>query len=287
MNRPVIKLVGEKAILADNPDKTGGGEIKIKIPLLAKKIANEMNPLRVSETPILPLGTRYYLKKGEVEVLAIEQAPAIRTITFDNTQFSDDYKDGKGRIVYGKSGTYQLAFPYVVFIITFLENELQGDYCSVFYLKNRLKTVSDNLCYTNLTNIGREEPLICPICVGNALNYLNHRKPIAKQAQVFIDSFWNSSFNSDITGDYVTSRELDSRILNFETWQKASKKNPKFILKVPWIRAGNLKTAIDEAMIWFQYEELGIDGEAEDEEEQLPQDVSEIADIMYRLKEVE
>jgi len=172
---------------------------------------------------ILPPNTRFYLERGNSQVVVIEQAPAVRSVKISRT-VSGDYKN-----------TYSLAFPYVVFILFYQDNYFQS--LRVYYRTKPLKSLKDDLYRPNFTNLNDNSTVCLNFPGTDSTN-------IVGQTEDILSHFWNSEFNSDLNSYYKRYAQKIPSISSIEEWEKSSKKNPLFALSLPWEKYKNLEDQI-------------------------------------------
>jgi len=180
-------------------------------------------------SPVYPEGTKYYWTDGAITHVVIEQKPQLRTVNFSRSFFKNEEKSGKKR---PDGGSIQLAFPYVVFAFTlFPDTEHSRFY--VFYRNKPLETLKDSLFRANLPNTFPEGG----VCMGDGFRRFDANS-IAERVGECIAYFWHSTFNTDLaSNNYIPSKSLDTRIQDIWSWEEASKNDPLFVLRVPWLAA--------------------------------------------------
>jgi len=170
-------------------------------------------------TPILPLGCRFYSSRGERSVFVIEQAPTTRQLEWD--------------------GKWKLAFPYVVFVVIFSGAAVSTGECRIFYRTSPLGGGDDNLLRPNLCNTYQDGR----ICMGDVRV---SGDTLAAKAESFVANFWRSRFNWDLSGNnFVPASQEFSQVRDLATWQAESAANPLFPLGVKWFPYGSLRDVIE------------------------------------------
>lgn len=276
-NEKLIIIDGDKATLCHKqkgkPQKeqffdglTKDKQITLKS--LVKKIIQNRKEVFL-KTPLLPSGTRYYQKSCNArtlshEIIVVEESPRVRTILT-------------------RKGTFTLAFPYIIFIFDICDGWL-GDndgYNCIFYRNGPLASLSDSLFFTNLTHVHYNSGKIC------LHKDFGPPDSLKKQVEGAIEHFWNTDFD-DL--DYKNSRDTffdisksaftnvakkDNRLHSLEAWQNASRKNPGFILKVPWCKNNlTIKNIIGDLLDSDEYNNT-----------QTPLEYDELVDIFHRTRE--
>ena len=204
---------------------------------------------------ILPSGIKSVLSQGQLTLWVWEQPPRVHQLSWIK---SDSPKP------YGPGTTYRnvtIALPYVVVVATFVRTTsgiprlLKKDEC--FFRTAPLKSLNDELSYPGLLNCskwgaGTTPPPNTPlswICT----QHLKQTKKMmsldpgdqfqsgfeAVRYCLLETSFNLSSEHHEGNSWYGASKQIDPRIATIEAWEKATKKNPLFVLDVPWIKSGH------------------------------------------------
>jgi hypothetical protein len=163
-------------------------------------------------TPILPHGCRFYHQKGNAAVFVVEQTPTTRAINWFDQK-------------------WRLSLPYVVFHIVFIGDSVSWGL--PFYRKAPLTSPNDILYKTNFCNIHNDYH---GMCTGNMRV---SGETTAQKAESYIQEFWSSEFNSDITYWFDKAKQF-KEVSSLERWQSESEKNPLFPLQVKWFEHGKL-----------------------------------------------
>lgn len=242
-------------------EETGNGSPRItrRAPLEAvlRYTAKVMPPV----LPILPPGTRWLCQRKDLLSVVVEHPPQCRTLAVSGRKKGgDDY------------GTYTLAFPYILYILTFYRHDLEE--MKMFYRNSALASPADELFHTNLPNVRGE-----PGHYGSQRVCLRYRPemvegvPLVAAVPALIDFFWSTGFNQDIAHSaFERAQAREARLTSFEAWEAASKKNPLFPLEVAWEPAGR-----DLPGLWLEC--LKLHGETAEP----INTAAEMADILYRL----
>jgi hypothetical protein len=169
-----------------------------------------------------PKGTKLCYESSEKVVLAIEHEPMVRTI-------SAGYN-------YHNKPSYQVAFPYMVFFLTFKKVGTKYRWCEPFrvaYKKEPLTGDADDILYKpNLPNF---RDLTC-----TCFNYWpGDSTDLKTQIQKAIEVFWASEFTYDGGNTYGIKNNLDE-------WERKTKENALFVLKHKWQKSPyNLGTLVE------------------------------------------
>ena len=214
-----------------------------------KKISNKFNQSNI----LMPPNCRYIEKIGNGgHLVVIEEPPALRTIKTDwGVQREIDTLTKQGKIkewgidtnlYIGREVRYPLtftfAFPYVIFINAFDENNnlIAGQ---VFLRVARLSGMADYLLKTPLMNISDTQY----ICYGDRV--VSNRSLDTAISDIIM-KFWSARFNGDYTFNYSSYKSVPYVSSHIE-WQYHSQTNPMFIYNVDWIHMPyNLGDTISE-----------------------------------------
>lgn len=184
---------------------------------------NNQDRSSAKEAGILPQGTRFHIQKNDYDFLVVEQSPQTRTVSVSNSLSKRDDKN-----------SFNLAFPYVVFLLVFKEERLTGFF--VHYRNRPLTSLDDRLCRPNLPNMDGTN-----VCLGfNGHNVIG----LVARTEEVIGHFWNSQFNRDWRDNYELYSYRDRRLKNFSVWERNSKENPLFVLDVQWEEMFSLRDMI-------------------------------------------
>lgn len=195
--------------------------------LLTTSLGGEGDRLLVS----LPGGAKFYARYGKREVVTVEQPPAKRTT----------FWEGGGQVK-----SYALAFPYVIFLLTFKRSK-DGIYTfealRVFYRTEPLCFADDTLFLSNLPNVYLKQA-VGKVCLGPSYHPPSF-VDLKSGCEELIGAFWQTVFSSpnyrtgyDFQACYEEGRKLDPRIDSPQAWAKASAEDPYFPLSISWIPAG-------------------------------------------------
>lgn len=167
-----------------------------------------------------PDGTKFCLSKGKATVFVVEEKPQVRTVTF-----REGFVRGKNDYL-TKDTTFQLAFPYVIFVVKLWEGRFSC--LCVYFAKRPLQSLTDTLCWPSLPNIHSDGS----VCLRyQEANY----KTAAECVRAVISHFWQSAFNNDLRDHYDHG---DNPIRNVWDWEKQSQKDAAFVLTTNWRESG-------------------------------------------------
>lgn len=175
------------------------------------KVANK----REDKEPVLfPKGCRFCWTKGDNTIFIVEQDPQVRNLSF--------MKNILGRSLSHHVGKeyISLALPYVVFVVHFRKDKYYGLYCG--WNKRPLASIDDMLYRPLLPNI---HPNL-NVCMAG----WKKLGTITEQSMDAIASFWNSTFNDDLSSMWWEKSKFDLKTA--KDWQDKSTEDSNFILNI-------------------------------------------------------
>lgn len=186
------------------------------------------------ESPPLPMGTRFYLRKGGYEFFVIEQPPRKRHMVTGGDSHPGFFKAKKNE---------QYAMPYVVFVIQVPEGARRvTPGFRVFFSKEPLKSIDDPLFIAPLPNLDNRGT----ICVGNTPSA--EAPSTALAIEQIVANFWGSVFlyggQAIYPGVFPKGQERPGLFDNwgshgagedFKKWVETTKKgDDRLGLELPW-----------------------------------------------------
>jgi hypothetical protein len=190
----------------------------------------------------IPDGVRFIRRRGHVEVVVLEEPPAVRTVRW----LRDD-----SPAPFGPRATYRtarLAFPYVVMVLGFSGGSLtERGQC--FYRVAPLRHQTDPLLLPNLRNVAHAHGQLAWVClrkIGAELTGL----PWVDKVRLIRAHFWQAGFNGSCPVSYWQAmRDVDARVDSIAAWEEASERDRFFPLSVAWRAAGvTVGGVIDETL---------------------------------------
>lgn len=256
-----IRIEGEVArLLRPGSDGREAAAREVRVADLAEALATR---LRADRTPILPTGTRLYVRWRRTMVLAIEEPPRVRRLRWSAKTLKDE----------GEYTEHCLAFPFVVYLVGFHQDQFEE--MRIYFRPGPLAGEGDPLYLPNLWNVqAAESPLArCRACLRGRPEI--QERPVAEQVGDLIEFFWAAGFNMDIEDNcFDRARARDPRIASLEAWEAATAADPLFPLGIPWEPVGlSLGNALDH---WRRHGDHSRPIET----------AADVADVMYRLHEV-
>jgi len=208
---------------------------------------NNIKSNLIINNQILPTGCKYFetFRSGR-KILIIEEAPMVRTIraSIDMNPFIEKLRltgklkeygfeeYAKKYKYYGYEGpasSFQLSFPYIVFIICLNKN---NEFVSIqpYFRLHPITSLLDYLFKAPLYNIPGSQHM----CLGGGIETFSN---IFDAVENIIEVFWMNIYNNDYTQniqEYNLSEAFE--VQDFLTWMYFTKIDPMFIYNVKWIQ---------------------------------------------------
>ncbi|MBI5077371.1 hypothetical protein HZB94_03240 [Candidatus Falkowbacteria bacterium] len=185
---------------------------------------------------LVPENAKFVFRRGDAVIFVIEEKPSVRTVYFSR-EFVRHHRNNTGESRVIQRG-FNLAFPYVIFVIVCFGCNRKGmchnSYEFYTYFSNRpLKSLKDRLYCNCLTN-SEADGLVClpPGDFNNASS--------AGLARKLIDAYWKSVFSGHEVDNFlqIAGKHFgiggDRRLRTLWEWERQSKREPGFVLKVEW-----------------------------------------------------
>lgn len=251
-NLMFVRHAGEKGAatvtIKGNLASVEGSDYGMDLPTLCDRVGPSMSTGPV----ILPAGMKAVLSQGNITIWVWEKPPHIahlRWITPDSPS------------AYGPGTKYQnvnIALPYLVIFAVFGKDDrglprlLCKDEC--FFRNEPLKSIEDELCYPALLNCSKfsggvksANPLswICTQYIKADARCNSNNAGDRFQGwfeavrHCLLDTGFNlSSEHHEANSWYGESKKIDQRIATTAAWEAATKKDPLFVLELPWLKTG-------------------------------------------------
>lgn len=250
----LVTLEGELATVK-TPE---GSEFSMNIPTLAERMGHSMSTGQV----ILPSGVKSVLSQGPVTVWAWEKPPHIAKFRWIATDSPIPYGSG------AKYRNVMIALPYLIILAVFVRDGnglpqlVLKDEC--FFRNSPLKSLSDELSFPALLNCSKFSSQN-----GNPLSwictqYLKHTQQMSSNdpgdrfqagfeavRYCLLETAFNlSSEHHEGNSWFGESKKTVAQVETVERWEAETKKNPLFVLDVPWLPTGHtLKSAVDRIFL--------------------------------------
>jgi len=271
MSRLRQELIRE---LLDNFEKKGAKFQKALREFF--KMAMEEEKKKIS---VLPPGTKYFIKSAKEHLYVIEQPPQIRTVFGQKYKMYDDYWYEYTGSAHGKQ-SYGISLPYLIFFVLIKSNKgyyyqpkvkrkrvvkgpkqkgqgFQEFNCQCFFRNEPLRNMDDMLYHPPIPN--REEPHMNLMCLGKRSTPYP-MDPFGAVRWV-IEQFFNTVFTG-VPSDWDDGDGsiVNQKVSNFEEWEKATKKQPFFSLKVKWKKCDTLLSMVNKTIDYYgwDYEEENL-----------------------------
>lgn len=196
---------------------------------------------------ILPEGVRCALTQGATTVWVHETPPSVHRLVWIAKDSPVPFGEG------AKYREVRLALPYLIMVVVFDRGPGGHLYLSdrneCFFRTAPLKSLDDELCYPALLNCSKFEPQkdkplswICTQHLSRSRRMLKTdlnerlRDSLSALKHCLLETGFNySSEHHEVCSWFTASREVDKRVNTVEAWEKASSKDPLFVLEVPWL----------------------------------------------------
>lgn len=212
-----------------------------------------------SETPLLPMGTRWVVNRGDLTVFVVEQPPRKRLIRWE-------------RFVLAVT----LALPYVVFMVAVHRG--RGGVRRVvdlrtFFRNSPLITPDDHLYQCNLPNTYADGHY----CWTEITEVAGENYSLPALVEGAIELYWQSYFR-----DFISF--TDSFWINtFWGWWLVSKIRPSWVLKAKWrLPEEGYRTMRQATSTVIR----GLRGGNDDPAADTGDSFDQLADFIYRLREM-
>ena len=134
-----------------------------------------------------------------------------------------------------KTHEFRVSLPYIVVCINLArwDHTVTFSSATLHYRVAPLRSLDDMLSRSNLPNMLYQEQ----ICVGDTAD-LQHDLDRAHndhdRAHAFLNDFWARPFSDHAFGHFTQSRTLHHAFRSLADWEAHSRRDPGFILRIPW-----------------------------------------------------
>lgn len=200
------------------------------------KLTNHMS----NNNEVLPTGCKFFKKFGSgYKILVVEEPPRVRSIKVDmgiesvieKLKKTGKLKEYEYENYLAENSTsphsFQLSFPYVVFIIL-LNKRNEMCFLKPFFRLHPVTSLTDYLFKAPLYNIPDGQD----ICLGGVQNF----ESIYETVENIIETFWLNIYNYDYTNNIKAYENSEAfEVQDYLTWMYHTKQNPMFIYGVEWL----------------------------------------------------
>ena len=195
-------------------------------PTITPRIVTPPRPTVLSTS--LPRHTlRYALRRGALTQLVIQVDAQVWPFkVFAHHSYLHDVR---------------LAIPYVILVPELMRygNGSQVVNAYAFYRNAPLQSVNDDVYQTNFPNILHGE-VICLGMQHELQASMAQSASDAECARLFVDDFVHRPFSDHSMHRFFDSKQLHNAFSSFADWEALSRRDPNFVLRVPWRYVGRL-----------------------------------------------
>ncbi len=208
---------------------------------------------------ILPDGIKLVKSKGSVTVLVYERPPQVHNLKWIAGDSPAPFGPGT------KYRTVRIALPYLIVLAAF--ERVRGSRMQLsqinecFFRNTPLKSIQDELFYPALLNCSKitkvaDRPLswICTTKMdvrafaAEPDENRRVRESLRALLHCLLETGYNhSSEHNEGSSWFTESTGVDPRVSTIEAWEKATAREPLFVLDVPWLKTGTtLEDAVEQ-----------------------------------------
>ena len=203
---------------------------------------------------VLPHGVHLYFSTSSTTIFFWELPPAVHHVRWISADSKVPYRMGGAKVLYEDR---RLAMPYVVIVAVFVRDPsgrlvLSGKN-EAYFRTAPLEDADDELLFPALLNISKFPSKVAArmpltwICT----QYLDMQKLAAESdfnrrvrqslkalRSTMLEAGFNySSEHHELTSYWSVSARKIPDVADLDRWEKLSREDPLFVLKVPWLRA--------------------------------------------------
>ncbi|NLH75105.1 MAG: hypothetical protein GX456_18820 [Verrucomicrobia bacterium] len=239
----LVKMQGTHVVIS----RPGIPEVRMPISTFIKKIAPEK---RGTDGVVLPDGVKSVVNEGDLDIWVYECPPRVHSLLWiakDSPEMS-----GLG----AKYRTVRLALPYVIVLAVFIARGrgqmVLSNNNEVYFRTEPLKSLNDGLYFPALLNCAKSNSAdsrpLSWLCTQN-MEIPNEARSSDKNVSMrayfrgllhcLFETGFNLSFEQhNMRSWYTISSQIDPRLRSVEEWEEATRRDPLFVLDVPWIPVG-------------------------------------------------
>ena len=196
---------------------------------------------------LIPNNCRFMHTVENHLVVVVEDAPKPRSLLLHNKLVEGAGKEGSSR--------HFLALPYVYFILHFKNTKADnsGEWVVqqfyVFWRNQALSSVDDYLYNTVMSNTKPNGAICMSVEIMS--------KTINDICKEYIDSYYSSVFNSDLSSAWDKKGLIDSRLKTVKSWVEKTKEDHAFVLECNWQVRSTLKEFLN-TLVYAKEDELSF-----------------------------
>ena len=205
---------------------------------------------RMNSGGVLPDGIKLTVSRGSLTIWVYERSPQVYSFKWIARDSPAPF--GRGT----KYRTVRIALPYLIVLAVFEPGRRNGMELSglneCFFRRHPLKSTRDELFYPALLNCSKFDPpdghplsWICTakLDYGRLSKEPDNNQRMQTCLRALLHTLLETGYNrsSDYHEDsswFTESAGVDPRISTIENWEKATAKDPLFVLDVPWLSTG-------------------------------------------------
>lgn len=211
-------------------------------------LASSLIPER-GKLVLLPPNCCFHYAEADREVFVIQDTPQVRTVYWQTMYRGESpvYERMRARVVeknlhhlwketraqftdrLQKQGVFQLSFPYMLRFYLFIAG--QYDRVTMWYRSAPLASDRDDLFVPNLPNRDTDGRL----CITDDAHRRRTTNSTAETIMFIEKEFWSSPWTDHWTENFVRYTSRIPELSSPWEWEYASKADPLFILRAPWI----------------------------------------------------
>jgi len=203
---------------------------------------------------ITPDGIRYVRSTSRMTVMVWEIPPRVHHVKWISAASPSPFRMGPGSVNYDER---DLAMPYLLIVAVFCRDRegvltLSG-HNEAYFRTAPITGPDDPLCFTSLLNVSKfpdefaaTRPLAWICTQYTPLRDLARepdpnrrvRRSLAALKGTLLESGFNySSEHHELTSYWTLSSKSIPQIADLDRWETLSRKDPLFVLEVPWLEA--------------------------------------------------
>lgn len=213
-------------------------DFKIELAKNLVEVTNKQNPyanFEGNKLTVLPDNVKLWFRGTNTLTVVLEEKPTLRTIRTDKDQW--------------EKNSYNIAFPYCIFIIVFQLKEGSEDMwlfdkLRFAFTQKSLQSTDDELYEAPLSDLKKTQ-----VCMGKEWDVPKNGS-IANKTDRILSYFWGSYFKWEWVEN--VSNCPDQTLKYLSKWEAASAEDALFILKSNLRKAGSLRAILAELALTYE-----------------------------------